>query len=270
RPESRNRKRSTRAASRPTHHSPLTAHPTGVSLSEVLVSMLVMSIGVVAVATLFPLSVLRTIQATQLTNGAQLRYNFEGLSGSRPELINGAGTWQATTQYFQGDIVVSSIANDRYYECAQAGTSGAVEPGWKYGPGTTTPDNGVTWATHVAKVYMVDPLGWQERTQELSDLGYTPQISTADVRNTFGRTALGSATAVLPNAAFPSEQYRIVRFRGGIAQALATANPNPSNSIFPNDTRSANAPGGQAAALVAAQFGARDLATLADSWLLQT
>ena len=55
-----------------------TAHPTqshpssGSTLSEVLISLLVMSIGVVSLATLFPVSVLRSIQATQLTNAANL------------------------------------------------------------------------------------------------------------------------------------------------------------------------------------------------------
>lgn len=49
----------------------------GVSLAEVLVSMLIMSIGVVSVASLFPISVLRTAQATQLTHAVFLRNNAE-------------------------------------------------------------------------------------------------------------------------------------------------------------------------------------------------
>lgn len=40
-------------------------------------AMLVMSIGVVSLATLFPLSVIRTLQATQMTNATNLRYNAE-------------------------------------------------------------------------------------------------------------------------------------------------------------------------------------------------
>ena len=36
-----------------------------------------MSIGVIALATLFPISVLRSIQASQLTNATNLRYNAE-------------------------------------------------------------------------------------------------------------------------------------------------------------------------------------------------
>jgi len=49
----------------------------GATLAETLMAMLVMSIGVVSLATLFPLSVVRTVQATQLTNAANLRYNAE-------------------------------------------------------------------------------------------------------------------------------------------------------------------------------------------------
>ncbi len=48
-----------------------------VTLSEVLISLMVMSIGVVSLATLFPISVLKSIQATQLTNATIHRQNAE-------------------------------------------------------------------------------------------------------------------------------------------------------------------------------------------------
>lgn len=44
----------------------------GTSLTEVLMSILVMGVGVLAVMTLFPISILRSIQATQLTNASIL------------------------------------------------------------------------------------------------------------------------------------------------------------------------------------------------------
>lgn len=37
---------------------------------------------------------------------------------------------------------------------------------------------------------VVDPIGWQERTQELRDLGTAPNLAQANVRNTFGRLKL--------------------------------------------------------------------------------
>ncbi|MEZ6034833.1 MAG: prepilin-type N-terminal cleavage/methylation domain-containing protein [Planctomycetaceae bacterium] len=59
----------------------------GVTLVEVLMSLLIMSIGVSAVAALFPISVLRSIQATQLTNAAILKTNVETVLQMRPELV---------------------------------------------------------------------------------------------------------------------------------------------------------------------------------------
>ena len=60
----------------------------GVTLSEVLISMLIMSIGVVSLATLFPISVLRTAQATQLTHSVFLRNNAEAFVESNLGLLN--------------------------------------------------------------------------------------------------------------------------------------------------------------------------------------
>jgi len=49
----------------------------GVTLIEVLMSLMIMSIGVVAVVSVFPLAILRSVQATNLTNAVFLRYNAE-------------------------------------------------------------------------------------------------------------------------------------------------------------------------------------------------
>ena len=62
--------------------------PAGVTLSEVLVSMLIMSVGVVSLATLFPISVLRTAQATQLTHSVFLRNNAEAAVESNLGLLS--------------------------------------------------------------------------------------------------------------------------------------------------------------------------------------
>ena len=51
----------------------------GVTLTEVLMSLMIMSIGISAVAVLFPISVLRSVQATQLTNAAILKRNAQAL-----------------------------------------------------------------------------------------------------------------------------------------------------------------------------------------------
>ena len=72
--------------------SQLQFHPTsesrsGVTLVEVLMALMIMSIGVASVAVLFPISVLRSIQATQLTNAAILKLNLETILDVQPELI---------------------------------------------------------------------------------------------------------------------------------------------------------------------------------------
>ncbi|QDU53036.1 type IV pilus modification PilV family protein [Gimesia panareensis] len=56
----------------------------GVTLMEVLMSVMIMSIGVISLASLFPISILRGVQATQLTNATVLRYNAEALIDSFP------------------------------------------------------------------------------------------------------------------------------------------------------------------------------------------
>ena len=53
------------------------AFPAGLTLVEVLMSMLVAAIGVMSVIVLLPLSFVRSVQATNLTNGTILRYNAE-------------------------------------------------------------------------------------------------------------------------------------------------------------------------------------------------
>ena len=59
----------------------------GVTLTEVLMSLMIMSIGVSAVAVLFPISTLRAIQANQLTHGAIVKYNVEAMLQGDPRWI---------------------------------------------------------------------------------------------------------------------------------------------------------------------------------------
>jgi hypothetical protein len=142
----------------------------GTSLSEVLVSTLVMSIGVVALATLFPISVLRSIQASQLTNAALVRYNAESLLRSVPEILNIGTEWQPVTTYAAGDTVVPPVVTRRktppaVFVCTAAGTTGGAEPQWNFREGGPTTDGGVTWTTvsffqRDSRNYVVDPLGF--------------------------------------------------------------------------------------------------------------
>lgn len=60
----------------------------GTTLAEVLMSLMVMGIGVVSLATLFPISAVRVLEATNLTNSTVLRYNAEGIVDSFPSMIH--------------------------------------------------------------------------------------------------------------------------------------------------------------------------------------
>ncbi len=60
---------------------------TGATLIEVLMALMIMSIGVVSVATLFPLALKRAVQATQLTNSQILREQVIEMLKVHPELI---------------------------------------------------------------------------------------------------------------------------------------------------------------------------------------
>lgn len=56
----------------------------GATLMEVLMSVMIMGLGVIPLATLFPISVQRSAQATKLTNATILRYNAEALIDAFP------------------------------------------------------------------------------------------------------------------------------------------------------------------------------------------
>ena len=60
----------------------------GVTLTEVLMSLMIMSIGVVSVATLFPISALRTLEASKQTSSTIARFTSESWIDTLPELIH--------------------------------------------------------------------------------------------------------------------------------------------------------------------------------------
>lgn len=143
---------------------PQSSHAAGATLSEVLISLLVMSIGVVSLATLFPISVLRSLQATQLTSAANLRYNVEAFLGVNPQLYTIGAPWKAATTYSVGDLVTPTgccSPSIVLYCTAVTGTnkSGTIEPTWNTNNGASTADLDVTWQTYRLQNYVVDPLG---------------------------------------------------------------------------------------------------------------
>ena len=51
-----------------------------------------------------------------------------------------ATIWEADTEYFYGDVILPTVRNGHAYQCTQHGTSGATEPVWPTGNGSTITD----------------------------------------------------------------------------------------------------------------------------------
>ncbi|MCC7422902.1 MAG: hypothetical protein IT428_21715 [Planctomycetaceae bacterium] len=135
----------------------------GTSLVEVLMSLLVMGVGVVAVATLFPASVLRSVQATQLTNATILRYNAEAAIDIDPRLIydpNADGT-----VYNEPNVTTPN----RFYMIDPYGraTLGTTT----VGTGAATPlpryDGGRAGSVDTAMSYVTQPDSWVSESETI-------------------------------------------------------------------------------------------------------
>ncbi len=113
----------------------------GATLMEVLMSLAIMTIGVVMVATVFPISALRTLEANKQTNSTIARFNAEAVAEVDPQFIHNP---------------------DGFFPPAAASDQ--------------TPYNGNTFRGHV---YAVDPLGWQSFNKD-NPQPATPYIAVRD------------------------------------------------------------------------------------------
>ena len=102
-------------------------HPRGVTLLEVLMSLMIMSIGVTSVLTLFPVAAIRSAQATRLTHAALLKQNVEALLAAEPDIIfdpDGDGNF---TEHFRGadnssrNYVIDPIGINTMFEFVGSG-----------------------------------------------------------------------------------------------------------------------------------------------------
>lgn len=136
----------------------------GATLTEVLMAILVMSIGVVSVITLFPLAILRSVRASQLTNARILEENVEQIVRANPEALLGGVEWTPNTSYAANTPISVPVNGGRYpspnrrFLTTGGGNSGTTSPTWS----GTVPitDNTVSWNTLVTGPYVVDPLGF--------------------------------------------------------------------------------------------------------------
>jgi hypothetical protein len=166
----------------------------GLTLVEVLMSLMVTGIGILGVISLLPLAFVRAVQATNLTNGTILRFDAESFIDVSPRLLL---RWQANTAYSNttpnylnsegvpaslGDLIINPNYSTIGFQCTTAGTSGLTPPpstgpsppAWNTTVGGTTNDGTCVWTTvQVAQNvaagvpiafppprFVVDPMGW--------------------------------------------------------------------------------------------------------------
>jgi len=152
--------------------------PMGATLVEVLMSLLILAIGVVPIFTLFPISLLSSIKANQLTTTRLFADQVAATIIANPELVYGATGWKPDTSYASGSIITAVIpagsnspSSRTYFATIAGGQSGFTEPDpWQTSPGSSTTDNTITWASRTLPTtqntasfvpyrYVVDPYG---------------------------------------------------------------------------------------------------------------
>ena len=96
----------------------------GSTLTEVLISLLIASIGMVSLATLFPIAVLRTVQATNLTNATILRYNAEAIIDAKPVLVHDPDLDGNVDEHFRNPVNRNYIVDPLGYYLIDAALQG--------------------------------------------------------------------------------------------------------------------------------------------------
>ena len=213
----------------------------GATLTEVLMAILVMSIGVVSVITLFPLAILRSVRATQLTNSKILEQNVSQLVRANSDLLTGGMEWQPSKAYASDDIVVPRVLTgrmpspNRRYRTLADGTSGTGAPTWNTG---TVTDGGVTW-NELSFPLVIDPLGYhyldtagRKRSLGWANTGSPPALPRLNCRGKSSNSlAWAESLFVLPDS--------WVTAADAIPESMTTPipsnqKPNPVTIVFPS------------------------------------
>lgn len=131
-------------------------------------SVLIMSIGVSSVATLFPISVKRSVIATQLTNATILRNNADAFVDAFPNTIHDPDGDGDYLEHYGGVITQDSVGN---FSRPRSASSGHLRNGH----------------------YIIDPLGFLNTDFSLDGFA---AADVAKLRSTFGNT--GAAAQGIP------------------------------------------------------------------------
>ena len=98
----------------------------GVTLTEVLMSLMIMSIGVVSLATLFPIASLRVLEATNLTNSTIVNFNAEGIVDAFPNMVNDADGSGSTREELGRSFIVDPLGWREHVD--QFGIASVTDP----------------------------------------------------------------------------------------------------------------------------------------------
>ncbi len=174
----------------------------GVTLIEVLMSLLVMGVGVTAVATLFPMSVLRAVQGTQLTNAALLRYNAEAMMDvNRGLVLNPDGDVYhpisnptAISEHYSKTYIVDPLG---YYDVTGQQNNfgnGGTKSLTRF-PGFNTT---IFTRTDAANL-VISPDSWVTKVKDIADASVTPSSTSVTLTDTDAETV----ASFKPTAARP-------------------------------------------------------------------
>lgn len=154
----------------------------GTSLTEVLMSLMIMSIGVVSVATLFPISAIRTLEANKQTNSTIARFTAEALIDVDPQFVhNPDGVY--TFPGAAAGVIDSTPYNSSF----------SITPPMPAQP------------TFRGQNYLVDPIGWQGFNEDPTVPGtplpgypiIAPPPTGVSPRDWFGNNAPASVNSPL-------------------------------------------------------------------------
>lgn len=191
----------------------------GSTLTEVLVALMIMSIGLVSVAVMFPLSVLRSIKATQFTNATLARYNAEAMIDLYPYIIRNpdltrfpAGTGPLyPNAWYSSSFIVDPLGYAIIYQTDAAGTyypyfgndSSLAAGAWQLKRFTVTPPSlnaTVTPSAQAADSIVTLPDQWILQYEKTGS-NLQPSTAAATSVDVAGLGATGFVLPTLPAAA---------------------------------------------------------------------
>ncbi|MBS0262756.1 MAG: hypothetical protein JSS02_12450 [Planctomycetes bacterium] len=145
----------------------------GSTLTEVLVALMVASIGLVSVATLFPMSVLRSVKATQVTSAADASYNAQTALDRYPDIIKHPDARQPS------NIPGRPSPAPNYAFDPQFNNTTAVDPPW------------TVMQLQGTKNFIFDPLGFAAVQNLNLTLGNNPTLYLNRPEHFFGNDPSG-------------------------------------------------------------------------------